>query len=165
MAKRLDKHNYYLGIAEQVATNATCLRRRYGSVIVKNDEIISTGYNGSPRGTCNCTDIGFCARQKLNIAPGERYEKCRSVHSEMNAIISASRKDMIGSTLYLVGIEADTNKLSQYHMPCTMCQRAILNSGVETVVMKTGKSTYKIMHREMFIVENKNELDILTKEE
>lgn len=159
MAK--DKHDYYLGIAEQVSKGATCLRRRYGAIIVVNDEIISTGYNGSPRGTCNCTDLNFCLRQKLNIPPGAQYEKCRSVHAEANAIISAARKDIINGTLYLVGIETNTGEISEYHMPCTMCQRMILNSGVSTVVMRTGKSTYKIMHREMFIDENKKELQQL----
>ena len=86
---RISKENYYLDIAESVLERSTCLRRMYGAIIVKNDEIISTGYNGAPRGRKNCSELGFCARQKLNIKSGEKYELCRSVHAEQNAIISA----------------------------------------------------------------------------
>ena len=107
---RRDKVNYYLDLAEIVSQRGTCLRRRYGAVIVKNDEVVSTGYVGSPRGRKNCTDLGFCIRQKLQIPRGERYELCRSVHAEANAIISASRDQMIGSSLYLTGVEADTGE-------------------------------------------------------
>src|SRR5574344_2363370 len=106
--KRIDKINYYLDIAESTLERATCLRRVWGAVIVKNDEIISTGYNGAPRGRINCSDLGYCMREKLNVPRGERYELCRSVHAEQNAIISASRKDMIGSTLYLYGLDSAT---------------------------------------------------------
>ena len=102
--ERRDKINYYLDIARQFRS-AACLRKLYGAVIVKNDEIISTGYVGAPRGRCNCTDLGYCIRSRLNIPRGERYELCRSVHAEANAIISASREAMIDSTLYLVGLE------------------------------------------------------------
>ena len=97
---RRDKVNYYLDLAEIVSQRGTCLRRRYGAVIVKNDEVVSTGYVGSPRGRKNCTDLGFCIRQKLQIPRGERYELCRSVHAEANAIISASRDQMI-EALYI----------------------------------------------------------------
>ena len=108
--KRVDKNNYYLDIAEAVIERGTCLRRNYGAIIVKNDEIISTGYVGAPRGRKNCCDLGYCTREKLNIPRGERYELCRSVHAEQNAIISANRKDMIASTLYLVGIDYKTGE-------------------------------------------------------
>ena len=97
MEKRRDKINYYLDIAEDVAERCTCLRRLYGAVIVRNDEIISTGYVGAPRSRINCTDLGYCVREKLQIPRGERYELCRSVHAEANAIISAARKDRIDS--------------------------------------------------------------------
>ena len=107
---RRDKINYYLDIAETVLERGTCLRRNFGAVIIKNDEIISTGYCGAPRGRKNCIDLGYCAREKLNIPRGERYEMCRSVHEEQNAIISAPRKDLIDSTLFLVGKEYKTNK-------------------------------------------------------
>lgn len=106
---RIDKINYYLDIAETVLERCTCLRRKFGAVIVKNDEIISTGYAGAPRGRKNCNELGYCAREKMQIPRGERYEMCRSVHAEQNAIISAARKDLIDSTLYLVGKEAIDN--------------------------------------------------------
>ena len=108
--ERVDKINYYLDIAETVLERGTCLRRKFGCVIIKNDEVISTGYAGAPRGRKNCCDLNYCAREKLNIPRGERYEMCRSVHAEQNAIISASRKDLIGSTLYLVGKDSKTNE-------------------------------------------------------
>ena len=97
MDSRTSKQNYYLDIADAVLERSTCLRRKYGAIIVRNDEIISTGYNGAPRGRRNCSDLGGCMREKLGIPSGERYELCRSVHAEANAIISASRRDMIGS--------------------------------------------------------------------
>jgi dCMP deaminase len=101
--ERVSKENYYLDIAETVIGRATCLRRCYGAIIVKNDEIISTGYNGAPRGRKNCVDMGRCTRAELNVPQGQRYELCRSVHAEANAIISAARRDMAGGTLYLPG--------------------------------------------------------------
>ena len=97
--ERVSKHNYYLDIAQTVSERSTCLRKRYGAIIVKDDSIVSTGYNGAPRGRINCCDIGSCTRETLGIPRGERYEMCRSLHSEMNAIISASREEMIGATL------------------------------------------------------------------
>ena len=142
--ERVDKINYYLDIAEAVAKRSTCLRRKYGAVIVNNDEIISTGYNGAPRGCENCTDIGSCRREELNIPSGERYELCRSVHAEQNAIISASRKDMIGGILYLSGIDAKTEKRLETSEPCSMCKRFILNAGITTVIMRNGEN-YKIL--------------------
>ena len=108
--ERRDKTNYYLDIAETVAKRSTCLRRHYGAVIVNHDEIVSTGYAGAPRGRKNCSDLNRCVRTELGIPRGERYELCRSVHAEANAIISASREKMIGSTLYLVGSEASTGE-------------------------------------------------------
>ena len=125
---RVSKHNYYLDIAETVSERSTCIRKRYGAIIVKNDVIISTGYNGAPRGRKNCTDIGSCMRDTLGIPRGERYELCRSVHSEANAIISASRKEMIGGTLYLVGKEKSTGELVSDASSCAMCKRLIINA-------------------------------------
>ena len=109
--KRIDKENYYLDIAETVLERSTCLRRCYGAIIVKNDEIVSTGYNGAPRGRKNCMDLGYCTREAMNVPSGERYELCRSVHAEMNAIISAARRDTLGATLYLAGREAKSGEL------------------------------------------------------
>ena len=108
---RRDKINYYLDIAETVLERGTCLRRNFGAIIVNNDQIISTGYVGAPRGRANCVDLGYCTREKLNIPKGQRYELCRSVHAEANAIIAASRKDMIGATIYLACHDAKTGEL------------------------------------------------------
>ena len=141
MDNRTNKQNYYLDIADAVLDRSTCLRKKYGAIIVRNDEIISTGYNGAPRGRKNCIDLGFCRREALNVPSGERYELCRSVHAEANAIISASRRDMIGSTLYLVGREANGN-LYKDAMCCSMCKRQIINAGIDKVVIRNGESEY-----------------------
>lgn len=143
--ERRDKHNYYLDIAETVLERGTCLRRNYGSAIVKNDEIISTGYTGAPRGRKNCTDIGFCRREQLKVPRGTQYELCRSVHSEANAIISASRKDMIGGTLYLVGKDANTGELVKDANSCIMCKRLIINSGIEFVIIRDTEKDYRVI--------------------
>lgn len=140
---RRDKYNYYLDIAEAAITRATCLRRNFGAIIVKNDQIISTGYTGAPRGRQNCCDCGVCIREKLNLKRGERYELCRSVHAEANCIISASRNDMIGSTLFLVGKEAKTGEYVKNTNSCTMCQRLIINAGIEKVIVRDDKDTYR----------------------
>lgn len=133
MNNRMSKDDYYLNIADAVSQRSTCLRRNYGAVIVKNDEIISTGYTGAPRGEPNCLDTCHCLREELNVPQGERYELCVSVHAEMNAIISASRRDMIGATLYLSGRDAKTGELIDAH-PCTICARLIKNAGISRVV-------------------------------
>ena len=140
--KRIDKENYYLDIAETVLERSTCLRRCYGAIIVKNDEIVSTGYNGAPRGRKNCMDLGYCTREALNIPSGERYELCRSVHAEMNAIISAARRDTLGSTLYLAGREASNGELLRHATSCSMCRRLIINAGIDRVVIRTGETDY-----------------------
>lgn len=131
--ERISKTDYYLGIAKAVSLRSTCLRRRYGAVIVKNDEIIATGYNGAPRGEQNCCDTGECYRQRMGIPHGEQYEKCVSVHAEQNAIISASRSEMIGATLYLYGWDVETGK-SIDAAPCLICDRLIRNAGIADVV-------------------------------
>lgn len=141
--KRIDKNNYYLDIAEATLERATCLRRKWGAVIVKNDEIISTGYNGAPRGRKNCNDLGYCMREKLNIPRGERYELCRSVHAEQNAIISASRNETLDATLYIVGINAKEGTYVQNSMPCAMCKRVIINSGIKNIILRDTKDTYR----------------------
>ncbi|MBR3249556.1 MAG: cytidine deaminase [Clostridia bacterium] len=142
--ERIDKINYYLDIAETVSKRGTCLRNNYGSVIVKNDEIISTGYTGAPRGRKNCIDLGVCRRRQNNTPSGAGYEMCRSVHSEQNAIISSKRKDMIGSTLYLVGINKRNGEYIADNYPCTLCKRMIINAGIERVVMRDDKKKYRI---------------------
>lgn len=142
---RRDKNNYYLDIAETVLERGTCIRRNYGSIIVKNDEIISTGYTGAPRGRKNCSSIGSCRRDELNVPRGTQYELCRSVHSEANAIISASRKDMINATLYLVGKDAKNGEFVENANSCTMCKRLIINAGIEKVVIRDTKDKYRII--------------------
>lgn len=136
---RPSKESYYINIAKDISARSTCLRRKFGAVIVNNDEIISTGYNGAPRGRQNCTDIGTCFREENGIPSGTRYEACRSVHAEMNAIISASRKELIGSTLYLYGVDAATGNELTYTEPCTLCKRMIINSGIEKVICNNGR--------------------------
>ena len=140
---RRDKTNYYLDMADVARERSTCLSRTYGAVIVKNDTIVSTGYSGAPRGRANCIDLGFCMRQKLNIPRGERYEFCRSVHAEQNAIIAASREQMLGSTLYLCGREVDTGELIKDANCCTMCKRMIINAGIEKVVVRRTNDEYE----------------------
>lgn len=138
--ERISKRDYYLKIASEVAKRSTCLRRQYGAVIVKNDEIIATGYNGAPRGDENCCDVGSCWRDRHNIPHGEQYEKCVAVHAEANAIISASRNEMLGSTLYLFGFEGFDKPISNPE-PCIMCNRLIKNAGIERVINPMGEVT------------------------
>ena len=143
--ERRDKTNYYLDLAEMVSQRCTCLRRHYGAVIVKNDEVISTGYVGAPRGRKNCTDLGECIRKKMKVPRGERYELCRSVHAEANAIISASRDKMIGSSLYLIGIEVDTGEYIKNSNSCSMCKRLIINAGIKKVYIRDTTETYRMV--------------------
>ena len=138
--KRISKRDYYLSIAAEVAKRSTCLRRQYGAVIVKNDEIVATGYNGAPRGDDNCCDVGECWRERNNIPHGEQYEKCVAVHAECNAIISASRQEMLGSTLYLAGFEGLDTPID-HPVPCMICTRLIKNAGIEKVINKLGEVT------------------------
>ena len=134
--KRITKTEYYLGIASAVTKRSTCLRRQYGAVIVKNDEIVATGYNGSPRGEENCCDVGVCWREAHGIPHGEQYEKCVAVHAECNAIISASRNELLGATLYLFGYE--NGKPLEAPEPCLICSRLIKNAGIKNVVTPAG---------------------------
>ena len=143
--ERRDKINYYLDLAEMVSQRSTCLRRRYGAVIVNNDEVVSTGYNGAPRGRKNCTEVGWCIREKLKIPRGERYEICRSVHAEANAIISAARDRMLGASLYLTGVDAQTGEYVANSSSCSMCKRIIINAGISTVIIRDTKDSYPII--------------------
>ena len=151
---RISKANYYLDIAQTVLERATCLRRVYGAIIVKNDEIISTGYNGAPRGRANCVDLGYCSREAMQVPRGERYELCRSVHAEANAIISASRRDMVGGTLYLVGRDARTGELLGDATSCSMCRRVIINAGIQRVVIRNTQREYSVVRVEDWIQED-----------
>lgn len=149
--KRRDKNNYYLDMAEAVSQRCTCLRRHYGAVIVKADEVISTGYVGAPRGRKNCSDLTTCVREEKKIARGERYELCRSVHAEANAIISASRKDMLGSVMYLTGIDVNTSNYVTNANSCAMCKRLIINAGIINIVIRDTKNNYRIINVEDWI--------------
>ncbi|MBE6538659.1 MAG: cytidine deaminase [Ruminococcaceae bacterium] len=150
--ERVSKHNYYLDIAQTVSERSTCLRRCYGAIIVKNDVIVSTGYNGAPRGRQNCSDIGVCQREKLGIPRGERYELCRSVHSEANAIIAAPRDQMLGSTLYMVCTEPGTGEIVPGTSSCMMCKRMVINAGISTVIIRDTKDEFRIIDVNDWIV-------------
>ena len=152
--KGIDKENYYLDIAETVAERATCLRRCYGAIIVRNDEIIATGYNGAPRGRRNCVDLNYCTREALNIPSGERYELCRSVHAEANAIISAARSETLGATLYMACKNPATGALIAGSTSCAMCRRLIINAGIQRVVIRNTKTDYAVVHVEDWVRED-----------
>ena len=142
--ERVSKENYYLDIAQTVAERSTCLRRCYGAIIVKDDTIVSTGYNGAPRGRKNCSDLGYCMREKLQIPRGERYEMCRSLHSEANAIIAAARERMLGATLYMCCIDPVSHEVVGGTCSCAMCKRMIINAGIETGVVREDKENYTV---------------------
>ena len=149
--ERIDKTNYYLDIAQTVLERSTCLRRHYGAIIVRNDELVSTGYNGAPSGRINCTELGYCVRQQLAIPSGQRYELCRSVHAEANAIISAARSECIGGTLYLCGRDAVTGQLLQDTTSCSMCRRNIINAGIAKVIIRNTPTEYTVVDVEDWI--------------
>ena len=142
---RVSKENYYLDIAQVVSERSTCLRKKYGAIIVKNDVIVSTGYNGAPRGRKNCSDLGYCMRENLGIPRGERYEMCRSIHSEANAIIAASREQMLGATLYLCCTEPKTGEIVGGTNSCMMCKRMIINAGISKVVIRNTRDDYTVI--------------------
>ncbi len=145
MPERITKENYYLDIAQTVAERSTCIRKKYGAIIVKNDVILSTGYNGAPRGRKNCNELGHCMRDKLNIPRGERYEMCRSIHSEANAIINAAREQMLGSTLYMACIDPGDHALVAGTSSCMMCKRMIINAGIERVIIRDTPTEYRVI--------------------
>ena len=159
--ERIDKENYYLDIAQTVLERSTCLRRCYGAIIVKNDEIVATGYNGAPRGRKNCVDLGFCTREAMGIPSGERYELCRSVHAEANAILSAARSEVLGGTLYLAGRDAKTGALLGDATSCAMCRRHIINAGIQRVVIRRTPTEYTVVHVEDWVREDDSLPDAL----
>lgn len=156
--ERVSKHNYYLDIAETVSERSTCLRKRYGAIIVKNDVIISTGYNGAPRGRKNCSDLGHCMRDKLQIPRGERYELCRAVHSEANAIIAAPREQMLGAVLYMCCTSPNDGSIVSGTCSCLMCKRMIINAGIEAVYIREDKLNYSVYNVSDWI-DNDDSLD------
>lgn len=143
--ERVSKTNYYLDIAQTVAKRSTCLRKHYGAIIVKDDSIVSTGYNGAPRGRKNCSDLNYCMRDKLNIPRGERYEMCRSIHAEANAIISASREEMNGATIYISCIDPKTGELASGMSCCAMCKRQVINAGIEKVIVRDTPEDFRVI--------------------
>ena len=145
MEKRRTKENYYLDIADAALQRSTCLRRKYGAIVVSADEILSTGYNGAPRGRRNCTDLGVCARETLNIPSGQRYELCRSVHAEANAIISASRSEMLGADLYMACTDPASAALLPGSTSCAMCRRTVINAGIARVIVRDTPTEYRIV--------------------
>lgn len=146
MSSRISKENYYLDIAQTVSERSTCLRRRFGAIIVKNDSIIATGYNGAPRGRKNCDDLGYCFREKLGIPRGERYEMCRSVHAEANAIIAAPREQMLGSTLYMVCTSPVDGSVMAGTTSCMMCKKLAINAGIEKLVVRDDKENFRVIN-------------------
>ena len=151
---RISKENYYLDIAETVSERSTCLRKRYGAIIVKNDSILATGYNGAPRGRKNCSDLGYCMRDKLNIPRGERYEMCRSVHAEANAIIAAPREDMLGATIYMVCTDPKDGSIVPNTCSCMMCKKLIINAGISTIVIRDSKEDFRVINVADWITED-----------
>lgn len=135
---RISKINMYLNCAENFAYRSTCLKRKYGAVIVKDDVVISTGYNGSPRGYENCCDRGNCVRIKNNMHQGDGYGLCRAVHAEENALLNCSRNQTLGATLFLTGINPSDNSIHEAK-PCPICARSIIQSGIKEVVLRTGE--------------------------
>lgn len=150
--ERVSKINYYLDIAQTVSERSTCLRKKYGAIIVKNDIIIATGYNGAPRGRKNCCDFGFCMREKLNIPRGERYEMCRSVHAEANAIIAAPRDQMLDAALYMACVDPKTRGLVPDTNSCAMCKRLIINAGISTVTVRNTETEYSAVNTSEWIL-------------
>lgn len=148
---RVSKHNYYLDIAETVAERCTCMRKKFGAIIVKDDVIVSTGYNGAPRGRQNCSDLNCCMRDKLNIPRGERYELCRSVHAEANAIIAASRERMLGATIYMACIDSKTGELVSGTNSCMMCKRLVINAGISQLIVRDTRDDYRVIDVQSWI--------------
>ena len=161
---RIDKENYYLDIAATVSERSTCLRRCYGAIIVQNDEIISTGYNGAPRGRKNCSELNYCTREAMNIPSGQRYELCRSVHAEANCIISASRREMLGATLYMACRNPQTGDLIPHSTSCSMCRRQIINAGIKRLVIRDTPTEYRVVDVEKEWIEEDDSLPQLPQE-
>ena len=138
-AERVSKQDTYLNCAEVFAYRSTCLKRKYGAVIVKNDAVISTGYNGSPRGTENCCDKGECPRIPLGLHQGEGYGMCRAVHAEANALLNCSREQTVGADLYLTGVNPEDGSTHQAK-PCPLCARMIIQAGIRNVYLRQSSN-------------------------
>lgn len=137
--QRISKIDTYLNVAEAFAYRSTCIKRKYGAVIVKDDVVVSTGYNGSPRGYENCCDIGKCPRIELNMHQGDGYGICRAVHAEQNALLNCSREQTMGADLYLAGVNPEDNSVHRAK-PCPVCARLIIQAGIRKVIMRVGNN-------------------------
>ncbi|MBO5145389.1 MAG: cytidine deaminase [Lachnospiraceae bacterium] len=136
--RRISKTDAYLNCAENFAYRSTCIKRKYGAVIVKDDAVISTGYNGSPRGFENCCDIGECPRIRLGMHQGEGYAICRAVHAEANALLNCSREQTLGADLYLAGINPSDLSVHKAK-PCPLCARMMIQAGIRNVYLRKGE--------------------------
>jgi len=159
-SKRPGWDEYFINIAKAVAARATCLRRKYGVVITKDNIIVSTGYNGAPAGMKDCLEVEKCTRKELQIPHGERYELCHSVHAEANAVIRAAVHELEGATIYISGEVASfssvnppecgprrDNSAGECHSePCMMCKRIILNARIARVVYSDGNGNFHIIN-------------------
>ena len=134
---RISKIDTYLNVAEAFAYRSTCLKRKYGAVIVKDDVVVSTGYNGSPRGYTNCCDTGSGPRIERNLHQGQGYELCRAIHAEQNALLNCSREQTLGADLYLAGVNPEDNSIHRAK-PCPLCARLIIQAGIRDVILRTG---------------------------
>lgn len=135
---RISKTDTYLNCAENFAYRSTCLKRKYGAVLVKNDTVISTGYNGSPREFENCCDIGECPRIKRNMHQGEGYAMCRAIHAEANALLNCSREQTLGADLYLTSVNPQDCSIHEAK-PCPLCARLIIQAGINNVILRIGE--------------------------
>jgi dCMP deaminase len=145
MNTRVSWDEYFMQIADIVKTRSTCLRRQIGAVIVKDNRIITTGYNGAPTGLRHCTEIGGCERNRLNIPSGQRHELCRALHAEQNAIIAAPRDQMLGATLYMVCVSPETGEAQPGTSSCMMCKRMVINAGIAKVVIRDTATDYRVI--------------------
>jgi dCMP deaminase len=147
--QRISKDEYYLGIAREVARRSTCFRRSLGAIIVRDDQIISTGYVGAPRKTRDSLEHGFCLRDRLGIPHGQRYELCRSVHAEQNAIINAARAgvSLLGGDMYIFGTASDTGEAINA-FPCFICKKMIINAGLNRIVCSAADGTFMVFSSE-----------------
>lgn len=136
--KRISKIDTYLNCAEVFAYRSTCIKRKYGAVIVKDDVVVSTGYNGAPRGLPNCCDLGQCPRMERDMHQGEGYGICRAIHAEANALLNCSRQQTVGADLYLVGVNPEDNSIHRAK-PCPMCARTVIQAGIRNVYMRIGE--------------------------
>lgn len=137
--KRISKTDTYLNCAEIFAYRSTCLKRKYGAIIVKDDAVISTGYNGAPRDFDSCYDIGKCPRKERDMHQGDGYGICRAIHAEANALLNCSRQQTIGADLYLAGINPEDNSIHRAK-PCPICARLIIQAGIRNVVLRIGEN-------------------------